>query len=221
MKNNLLISLSGGLDSITLAYFAKKMGFYKISAISFNYNQRHKNELEVAKRFAERLEIEHKVLDATFINQLGNSFLTNVEEVQEAAEQVKNTFVPGRNLFFIGMLATYAFTNGYNLIGLGVNKSDFNGYPDCRTEFLISMENTVNMALGTDDENKIRLYTPFQYHTKAQIFEEADKLGILDLVNKETVTCYNGIDGDGCGKCPACEERARGYLGYRSRLIGW
>ena len=219
MKNNILISLSGGVDSVVLSYYSIDLNqFDKISAIGFNYNQRHKKELEVAKDFAERMQIDFKVLDATFINQLSKSYLTNQDEIKENKDGLNNTFVAGRNIFFLSMLGTYAFENGYNWIGLGANHSDFNGYPDCRKEFIESMENSLNLGLGTNYENKIRFFVPFQYHTKRQIFQEADRLGILDLVIDNTLSCYNGIIGNGCGKCPACVERAKGYTAYKESL---
>ena len=219
MKNNILISLSGGLDSVVLSYYCNDLNqFDKISAIGFNYNQRHKDELEVAKTFAERLQIDFKILDATFINQLSNSYLTNEENIKENSDGLNNTFVAGRNIFFLSMLGTYAYINGYNFIGLGANHSDFNGYPDCRKDFIESMEKSLNLGLGTNDENKIRFFVPFQYHTKRQIFQEADRLGILDMVVDETLSCYNGIIGNGCGKCPACIERAKGYQSYKESL---
>ena len=218
-KNNILISLSGGLDSVVLSYYCNDLNkFDKISAIGFNYGQRHKEELNIAKGFAERLQIDYKVIDIPFLNELGKSYLMNESDIAEIGNGINNTFVAGRNILFLSILGTYAFSNGYNFIGLGANHSDFNGYPDCRKEFLENMEKSLNLGLGLDEEDKIRLFTPFQYHTKRQIFEEADRLGVLDLVVDNTLSCYNGIIGNGCGKCPACKERAKGYASYRESL---
>ena len=120
--------------------------------------------------------------------------------------QPPNTVVEGRNAIFLQLAAVWAKTLGATEVYTGVSETDFSGYPDCRAAFIRAEEKAIRLALNYP----IRIVTPFMHMTKADEWVLADKLGIFDLIRNETVTCYNGIPGDGCGKCPACRLRNRG-----------
>ena len=157
-------------------------------------------------------------MDVSFIGQLSSNALTDTSVVMDKdkpAEKLPNTFVPGRNMFFISIAAVYARERGIQNIVTGVSQTDFSGYPDCRDTFVKSMNVTLNMAM---DEQFV-LHTPLMWLDKCETWALADELGGMDIVRKDTVTCYNGVPGDGCGDCPACKLRRRGlekYLGIRT-----
>jgi 7-cyano-7-deazaguanine synthase len=124
--------------------------------------------------------------------------------------------VEGRNAFFLTAAAVWAKSLGAKVVYTGVSQADYSGYPDCREKFIKSQERTIRLAL----EYPVKIVTPFMRKTKAEEWEMADRLGILDLVKNETVTCYNGIPGEGCKKCPACKLRNRGLKEFeKSRAL--
>ncbi len=209
-----LVVFSGGQDSTTCLYWAKKH-FRKVYALSFIYGQKHVLEVELARKIAEKAEVDFGVMDVSFIGHLGKNSLTDtslkMDEVKPA-DSFPNTFVPGRNLFFLSIAAVYARERGINHIVTGVSQTDFSGYPDCRDSFIKSLNVTINLAM---DEQFV-IHTPLMWIDKAQTWALADKLGVLDLVRHETLTCYNGIPGDGCGHCPACKLRREGLEKYMS-----
>ena len=141
-------------------------------------------------------------------------YLTGDPELKMDEEKPENsypnTFVPGRNLFFLSIAAVYAREHGINHIVTGVSQTDFSGYPDCRDAFIKSLNVTLNLAM---DEQFV-LHTPLMWIDKAETWALADELGVLDLIRRETLTCYNGIQGDGCGHCPACKLRREGLEKY-------
>ena len=123
-----------------------------------------------------------------------------------------NTFVPGRNMFFLSIAAVYARERGiFNLV-TGVSQTDFSGYPDCRDSFIRSLNVTLNLAM----EEQFVIHTPLMWLDKAQTWALADSLGVFDIVRNETLTCYNGVPGDGCGHCPSCRLRKEGLEKYLS-----
>ena len=124
-----------------------------------------------------------------------------------------NTFVPGRNLFFLSIAAVYARERGINHIVTGVSQTDFSGYPDCRDTFVRSLNVTLNLAM---DEQFV-IHTPLMDRDKSEVWELADELGVFDLVRTQTLTCYNGIMAEGCGHCPACKLRREGLEKYLKR----
>ncbi len=209
-----LVVFSGGQDSTTCLYWAKKH-FRKVYALSFIYGQKHVLEVELARKIAEKAEVDFGVMDVSFVGHLGKNSLTDtslkMDEVKPA-DSFPNTFVPGRNLFFLSIAAVYARERGINHIVTGVSQTDFSGYPDCRDSFIKSLNVTINLAM---DEQFV-IHTPLMWIDKAQTWALADKLGVLDLVRHETLTCYNGIPGDGCGHCPACKLRREGLEKYMS-----
>lgn len=214
-----LVVFSGGQDSTTCLFWAKKR-FKKVYALSFIYGQKHVKEVELARSIAEKVEVEFDVMDVSFIGHLGRNSLTDTSihmDEEKPADSFPNTFVPGRNLFFLSIAAVYAREHGVNHIVTGVSQTDFSGYPDCRDSFIKSLNVTLNLAM---DEQFV-LHTPLMWIDKAQTWALADRLGVLDLIRHETLTCYNGIPGDGCGHCPSCKLRREGlekYLADKQRI---
>lgn len=214
-----LVVFSGGQDSTTCLFWAKKH-FKKVYALSFIYGQKHVKEVELARSIAEKAEVEFDVMDVSFIGHLGRNSLTDTSihmDEEKPADSFPNTFVPGRNLFFLSIAAVYAREHGVNHIVTGVSQTDFSGYPDCRDSFIKSLNVTLNLAM---DEQFV-LHTPLMWIDKVQTWALADRLGVLDLIRHETLTCYNGIPGDGCGHCPSCKLRREGlekYLADKQRI---
>lgn len=211
-----LVVLSGGQDSTTCLFWAKRE-FDEVVALSFNYGQRHALEVELARKIAEGAGVPHATLDCHLIGQLGHNSLTDtaMEVEKGVAEDGRppSTFVPGRNLFFLSMAAVYARERGIRHLVTGVSQTDFSGYPDCRDAFIRSLNVTLNLALDA----QMVIHTPLMWLDKCETWALADELGVLDLVRHETLTCYNGVPGDGCGECPACILRRRGLEAYLSR----
>lgn len=211
-KETALVVFSGGQDSTTCLFWAKR-NFKSVVALTFIYGQKHVREVEMARAIAAEAGIEWNLMDVSFIGQLAPNSLTcdNIPMDQEKpADGPPNTFVPGRNLFFLSIAAVYARERGINHLVTGVSQTDFSGYPDCRDAFIKSLNVTLN--LGMDEQFVI--HTPLMWIDKAQTWALADELGVLDLIREKTLTCYNGIPGDGCGECPACKLRREGLKEY-------
>ena len=210
-----VVLFSGGQDSATCLFWAKKQ-FKKVYALSFLYGQKHQNEVEIARTIAEKADVEFHLIDATFISKLGSSSLTDssIEMDQEKpTESFPNTFVPGRNLFFLSIAAVFAREKGVRHLVTGVSQTDFSGYPDCRDSFVRSLNVTLNLAM---DEQFV-IHTPLMWIDKTETWALADELEVFDLVRHETLTWYNGIPADGCGHCPACKLRNHGLQEYLKR----
>lgn len=204
-----LVVFSGGQDSTTCLFWAKKH-FKKVYALSFIYGQKHVKEVELAREIARKADVEFAVMDVSFIGHLGKNSLTDTSihmDEEKPADSFPNTFVPGRNLFFLSIAAVHAREKGISHLVTGVSQTDFSGYPDCRDSFIKSLNVTLNLAM---DEQFV-IHTPLMWIDKAQTWALADELGVLDLIRHETLTCYNGIPGDGCGHCPACKLRREGW----------
>ena len=214
-----LVVFSGGQDSTTCLFWAKKR-FRKVYALSFLYGQKHEKEVELARAIAEKAEVDFHVMDVSFVGRLGKNSLTDLSvkmDEEKPADSCPNTFVPGRNLFFLSIAAVYARELGVSHLVTGVSQTDFSGYPDCRDSFIKSLNVTLNLAM---DEQFV-IHTPLMWIDKAQTWALADELGVLDLVRNDTLTCYNGIPGDGCGHCPACKLRREGlekYLATKNKM---
>lgn len=207
-----LVVFSGGQDSTTCLFWAKK-NFKKVVALSFSYGQRHSQEVEIAREIARDADVEFHLMDASFIGTLStNSLTTLTMEVDERKPEqgTPNTFVPGRNLFFLSIAAVFARERGIRHLVTGVSQTDFSGYPDCRDSFIRSLNVTLNLAM----EEQFVIHTPLMWLNKCQTWAMADDLGVFDLVRTRTLTCYNGVVGDGCGQCPSCELRRRGLEEY-------
>ena len=207
-----LVVFSGGQDSTTCLFWALKH-FEKVHAIPFYYGQKHSLEIEMAKSIAEDAGVDFHLEDVSFIGSLGSNSLTDTSIVMDSekpSDTFPNTFVPGRNLFFLSIAAVYARERGIRHIVTGVSQTDFSGYPDCRDSFVKSLNVTLNLAM----DDQFVIHTPLMWLDKAQTWEMADRLGVLEFVRRKTLTCYNGIPGDGCGHCPACRLRNDGLDRY-------
>ena len=170
----------------------------------------------MARAIAEEAGVDFHLQDVSFISQIGSSSLTDSSikmDQDKPKDSVPNTFVPGRNLFFLSIAAVYARERGIKHLVTGVSQTDFSGYPDCRDSFIKSLNVTLNLAM----EDQFVIHTPLMWIDKAETWELADKLGIFDLVRYRTLTCYNGIPGEGCGHCPSCKLRSEGLNSYLAR----
>ena len=211
-ENEALVVFSGGQDSTTCLFWAKKE-FGKVHALTFRYGQKHVLEVEMAERLAAKAGVDFHILDVPLVGQLGANSLTDtsiVMDQEKPEDSFPNTFVPGRNLFFLSIAAVFARERGIRHIVTGVSQTDFSGYPDCRDAFIRSLNVTLDLAI---DEQFV-IHTPLMWLDKARTWALADSLGVLDIVRNETLTCYNGIPGDGCGHCPACRLRRAGLEKY-------
>lgn len=214
-KKQAVVVFSGGQDSTTCLFWAKKR-YEEVIAVSFDYHQRHVKELECAKNICKKYNVEHHILDLGLLNQLAPNSLTRADiQVDHDAPEVgtPNSFVDGRNLLFLSFVAVFAKQRGINDIITGVSQSDFSGYPDCRDVFIKSLTTTLTLAMDFQFE----IITPLMWLDKEETWELADKLGSFDIIKNETLTCYNGIIGDGCGECPSCKLRKKGYDRYINR----
>ncbi|MDX9881135.1 MAG: 7-cyano-7-deazaguanine synthase QueC [Prolixibacteraceae bacterium] len=211
-EDKALVVFSGGQDSTTCLFWAKKH-FTEVFAIAFDYGQRHKIELEAAKRIAERAGVQLQIFKIDLLAQLTENALTSQQieiEKEKPADRPPNTLVEGRNMLFLTYAAIFAKASGINHLITGVGQADFSGYPDCRNDFIVSLNQTLNLSMDI----QYTIHTPLMWKNKAEIWQLADELGVFGLVRDETVTCYNGIKGAGCGECPACKLRNRGLETY-------
>lgn len=212
-KDAALVVFSGGQDSTTCLFWAKAH-FKEVRALSFLYGQKHAREVELAREIAREAGVPFEVKDVSFISALSTGCsLTDTSvkmDAEKPADSFPNTFVPGRNLFFLSIAAVYAREQGIQHIVTGVSQTDFSGYPDCRDAFIKSLNVTLNLAM----EEQFVIHTPLMWIDKCETWALADKLGVLDLVRYRTLTCYNGVQGDGCGHCPACKLRREGLEKY-------
>jgi len=214
-KNAAVVVFSGGQDSTTCLLWAMSK-YKKVYAVSFDYGQRHKLELECAKEICQKYNIEHEILDMSLLNQLAPNSLTRTDIVvdEDAPEEgTPNSFVEGRNMVFLTFVAIYAKQKRVTDIITGVSQSDFSGYPDCRDIFIKSLNTTLNLAMDYEFD----IITPLMWIDKEETWEMADKLGGFDVIRDMTLTCYNGIKGDGCGNCPSCKLRKKGLEAYLNR----
>lgn len=208
-----IVVFSGGQDSTTCLIQALTQ-YDHVHCITFDYGQRHNQEIEVAKKVALELgAASHKVMDVGLLNELAASSLTrdNIPVSHELQENgLPNSFVPGRNILFLTLAGIYAYQLGAESIITGVCETDFSGYPDCRDEFVKS----INQSLVLGMDRQLRIDTPLMWLNKAETWALADKYGKLDYVRNQTLTCYNGVIGDGCGDCPSCDLRKNGLDEY-------
>ncbi len=204
-----VVVFSGGQDSTTCLLWALER-FDNVETVTFSYGQRNVSELKSAKKIAEDLGVKHTVLDMNLLNQLTDNAMTRKDMEIDGAGVVPNTFVPGRNHIFLSFAAIFAKGIGARHIITGVSETDFSGYPDCRDNFIKSLNLTLNLAM----DHSFEIHTPLMWKNKAQTWEMAEKLGKLEYIRKHTTTCYNGIIGDGCGECPSCKLRKQGLDAY-------
>jgi len=214
-----LVIFSGGQDSTTCLYYAinEKLRWDEVEAITFDYGQKHSIELECSKKICEEENIKQTIIDISFLDTLVESALTSNGNVNEINEKgLPASFVPNRNQLFITLAHAYAQKiKAKYLIG-GMCETDFSGYPDCRREFIDSIQLSSN--IGSDSE--IEILTPLMYLNKAETFNMAHVGKYLYKVIENSHTCYNGVReelhdwGYGCDDCPACELRKKGFYEF-------
>ena len=203
--------LSGGLDSATVLAIARAEGF-RCHALSFDYGQRHRAELDAARRVAKALEVvEHRVLPVP-VGALGHSALTDhsIRVPESPGKGIPATYVPARNTVFLACALGYAEVTGAADIYLGVNAIDYSGYPDCRPEFIVAFERLANLATKAAVEGRrMRIHAPLIELSKAGIIRRGMALGVDYAM---TLSCYRP-DGAGraCGRCDSCRLRRVGF----------
>ena len=213
-----LVLASGGQDSTTCLYWAVQ-NFARVHAISFTYGQKHETEVAYAQRICDRLSIDLKVVDLSFMTTLTESALFqgqgNLNAPHALSAEVPASFVPYRNLLFFTVAAQWAATLRLRHLVTGVCQTDYSGYADCRDIFVKSAQETLNLATDFSALGVI-IHTPLMWLTKAQEFALAEELGCLEVILTDTITCYQGVltqhdFGRGCGECPSCRLRKKGW----------
>ena len=228
MHTSALVLLSGGQDSTTcLAYALAK--YERVETVSFDYGQRHRVELdarlqvrsEILRNFpawAGRLGDDH-LLNLAVLGEISDGAMTRDMVFKMEANGLPNTFVPGRNLMFLTLAAALAYRRDLQVLVTGVCETDFSGYPDCRDDTMKAMQ----LALSLGMDRRFLIETPLMWIDKAATWSMAEALGgvaLIDLIVEHTHTCYLGdrehrhVWGYGCGTCPACGLRARGFAQY-------
>ena len=205
-----VVLLSGGLDSMVCAALAREQGF-AVLALTVDYNQRHRVEIEAAKRIATAIADRHIILPLD-LRSFGGSALTSDASVPKDGVQpgIPVTYVPARNLVFLSIALAWAEAEVASDLFIGVNALDYSGYPDCRPEFIAGFEQLARLATkaGTEGE-QITIHAPLQHMTKADIAREVERLGLDAGLSH---SCYDPLpDGSHCGLCDACRLRAKGF----------
>jgi 7-cyano-7-deazaguanine synthase len=228
IANGALVLFSGGQDSTTcLAWALARFGH--VETVGFDYGQRHWAELGARKRvlaairrdfpdWVARLGDDH-VLTLDVLREIGGSALTDSMKIEMGRDGLPTTFVPGRNVLFLTAAAALGYRRGIaDLVG-GMCETDYSGYPDCRDKTIATTAEALTLAL----DRRVTVHTPLMWIDKAATWKLAEDLGgrkLVELIREETVTCYEGDLGHrhewgfGCGSCPACELRAKGYRAY-------
>ena len=187
--------------------------FARVETVCFSYGQRHVLEIEAAQAIAATASVPFHIIDASLIAGLSSNSLTDASipmDREQTGNTPPNTFVPGRNMLFISIAAVFARERNIAHLITGVSQADYSGYPDCRDTFIRSLNVTLNLAM----EEQFMIHTPLMWLNKAAVWRLADELGIFELVKSRTVTCYNGLPGNGCGECPSCKLRRHGLHEY-------
>jgi len=210
--NKAVILLSGGLDSVTTLAIAQSQG-YQCHALSFDYGQRHRSELDAVKRIlAQFTEVAHKVIHLD-LDQIGGSALTDTDIAvpTHPSTGIPVTYVPARNTIFLSLALGWAEVLSAEAIFIGVNAVDYSGYPDCRSEYIDCFQSLANLATKQAVEGKtIKLETPLIHLSKAEIIKKGTELGIDYGL---TVSCYAADSkGRACGQCDSCRLRAAGFV---------
>ncbi len=209
-EQKVLVVLSGGQDSTTCLYWAiDRFGLAAVDTVTFDYGQRHRVELECAARVAEFAGVRNTCLPIDTLAALGGDALTDpdidVDSEMDADTGLPNTFVPGRNLIFLTYAAALAYRRGIQNLVTGVAETDYSGYPDCREETIIALQQALRLGM----ESEVTIHTPLMHLSKKKTVELARDLGGLPAM-AYTHTCYNG-ERPPCGQCPACVLRAKGF----------
>ncbi|MEO8408492.1 MAG: 7-cyano-7-deazaguanine synthase QueC [Oxalobacteraceae bacterium] len=223
--NAALVLFSGGQDSTTCLAWALSQ-YAKVETIGFDYGQRHAVELTVRPTVLQQMRAqspdwdsklgEDHLIDLGLLGKISDTALTQDVAIAMQENGLPNTFVPGRNLLFMMVAATVAYRRGLDVLVGGMCETDFSGYPDCRDDSMKALQVALNLGMAT----RLKIDTPLMWIDKRQTWELAQQLGgqkLVDLIRTDTHTCYLGQRGTlhdwgyGCGSCPACELRARGY----------
>jgi 7-cyano-7-deazaguanine synthase len=223
-----LVLFSGGQDSTTcLAWALARFG--AVETIGFDYGQRHRVELECRTRISSRLKGEFPewgaklgedhLVDLSVLGRLSETALTRDSAIEFAENGLPNTFVPGRNLLFFTLAAAIGYRRGLKHLVGGMCETDYSGYPDCRDDTLKSLQAT--LSLGMD--HRFVIHTPLMWRDKRATWELARELGgdhLVELIREDSHSCYRGERGQrrdwgyGCGDCPACDLRRKGWEAY-------
>ena len=211
MVKSAVVLLSGGLDSMVTAALAKEQGF-DLVALSIDYGQRHRRELEAATDIAERLEVKSHTVLSLDLRSFGGSALTSGIPVPKGGvgSDIPVTYVPARNLVFLSMTVACAEAAGASDVFIGVNALDYSGYPDCRPEFIASFAETARLGTKAGVEgHPFTVHTPLQHQSKADIAKECARLG---LEPAWSWSCYDPApSGKACGECDSCRLRKKGF----------
>lgn len=224
-SHSALVLFSGGQDSTTCLAWALSR-YEKVETIGFDYGQRHAIELSVRPTLLQKMRAmsadwnsklgDDHMIDLSLLARISDTALTQNVEITMQANGLPNTFVPGRNLLFMTVAATVAYRRGLDVLVGGMCETDFSGYPDCRDDTMKALQVTLNLGMATN----LKVETPLMWIDKAATWKMARALGgnaLVDLIRADTHTCYLGERGAlhawgyGCGTCPACALRARGY----------
>lgn len=223
-----LVLFSGGQDSTTCLAWALSR-YARVETIGFDYGQRHAIELAVRPAVLQKMRAmnadwdqrlgEDHMIDLSLISRISDTALTGNVEIAMQENGLPNTFVPGRNLLFMTVAATVAYRRGLTVLVGGMCETDFSGYPDCRDDTMKALQVALNLGMAT----RLKVETPLMWIDKAATWTMAQDLGgqaLLDVIREETHTCYLGERGTlhdwgyGCGTCPACALRTRGYENF-------
>jgi 7-cyano-7-deazaguanine synthase len=206
-----VVLLSGGLDSMVCAALAQEQGF-RVLALTIDYNQRHRVELDAARVIAARLKVDRHVILPLDLRQFGGSALTAAIDVPKdgLTDDIPITYVPARNLVFLSLALAWAEAAGAKDLYIGVNALDYSGYPDCRPEFIHGFEGLARVATKVGSQGgTVTVHAPLQHLKKSEIAQEAARLG-LDA--GESWSCYDPLpDGRACGECDSCRLRKAGF----------
>jgi 7-cyano-7-deazaguanine synthase len=225
LSNKALVLFSGGQDSATCLAWALNR-YARVETIGFDYGQRHAIELAVRPTLLQKMRMlspdwnsrlgDDHLIDLSLIGKISDTALTSDVAITMQENGLPNTFVPGRNLLFLTVAATVAYRRGLDVLVGGMCETDFSGYPDCRDDTIKALQVALNLGMAT----RLKLETPLMWIDKAATWRLAQDLGgqaLIDLIRADSHTCYLGERGTlhdwgyGCGSCPACELRARGY----------
>lgn len=220
MKKKAIVIHSGGMDSsICLALAIKEFGKDEVLSLSFSYQQRHSNELQQAALICQTWQVDHAVIQIDALKELTDNALMNKGMLIEHSEgKAPNTLVIGRNGLMARLGAIHADHIGANCIYMGVMglEGANSGYRDCSREYMDLKEEILRLDLGNPS---FEIRTPLVHMTKKETLGVADKLGVLDFLLEETISCYEGISKQGCKVCPACILRNQGIAEYRQKEI--
>ena len=208
-EDKALVLFSGGQDSTTCLYWALQQ-FKEVQALSIDYGQKHKIELEAASTICKQAGVSLVIIPCSSLKQLGSSSLLEedgvVDNEMSEDDNLPTTFVPGRNLLFLTIAAAFAYQRQIKNIVTGVCQTDYSGYPDCRSNTISALQNALKLGMEAD----FSLYTPLMDLTKCESIYLAEEVGAIDAL-AFTHTCYNGVFPP-CGNCQACLLRAKGFL---------